>query len=201
MKMTMKNGFLSLTAAVALAGPLAAQATDVRYDFTVNGGGLGPLGNSTSSGSFSFDNSIIPVGGGLVTGTGLLTGLSFTWDGVSYDSTMANTGGLEFNSSGMLDGVNFGTSCNAFGGCGVTATRQDWDISGFTFVGPFDSASFLYSVGDGQFYTGSVGVSPRLVEAPTPAPVWLLGGTLIGLAARMRKFKPLQQPQLVRLRS
>jgi hypothetical protein len=185
-EMKMKNGVLALAAAAALAGSLAAQASIVTYDFTVNGGGVGPLGNENSSGTFSYDTSIIPAGGGLVTGTGLLTGLSFTWGGLSYGLTFSSTGALGFDSSGALDGVNIGTNCanDAFGGCSVTSTETDWVITGGGTV-PFTSASFLYTVGDGQFYSGSAGLTQ--VEAPAPAPVWLMAGCLIGLAAAMRK--------------
>src|SRR5690242_11403709 len=111
----MKSRILSLTAALALAVPFAAQASPVVWNFMANGGSVGPLAGVVSSGSFTFDSSIIPVvvnpppADGLVDGTGLLTGLSFAWDGLSYDQTTANTGALEFDSSGTLTGVNFGT--------------------------------------------------------------------------------------------
>jgi len=189
--MKMKNGVLLLAVAGALAGPLAAQAADVRYDFTVNGEGQGPLGNQTSSGSFSYDTSIIPVGGGLVAGMGLLTGLSFTWGGLSYGLTPASTGALEFDTSGNLDGVNIGNACNAFGACTFDPNAPGWLISGFTPEGPFKFAEFDYTVGDGNVYIGGQATLTR-VEVPTPTPVWLMAGCLIGLAAAIRKSRSLK---------
>jgi hypothetical protein len=46
----MKNRILSLVAIVALAAPLASQASPVTWDFTANGGIDGPLANVTRIG-------------------------------------------------------------------------------------------------------------------------------------------------------
>lgn len=186
----MKGKIVSLAAAVVLAAPLAANAKSITYDFMVNGGGAGPLANLTSSGSFTFDSAIIPTGGGLVTGTALLTELSFTWDGLSYDPTTANTGALEFNSSGILDGVNIGNSCDAFGACGLHGDSHDWDLSGFTPGGTLASAEFLYTVGDGQLYNsfqGRVAAAPEIDPAMAASGVTLLLGGLAVLRGGRRK--------------
>jgi hypothetical protein len=188
----MKNRILSLAVTVVLAAPIAAQATPITYDFTANGGAFGPLSNVTSSGSFTFDSSIIPLGGGLITGTGLLTGLSFQWNGVSYDQATANTGALEFDSSGVLNGVDFGTGCNAFGGCTVDSSASDWIVSGFTPVGTMTGADFLYTVGDGQAYDGFTTLSPAVaVPEPSTWLMFLFGGFAVLLGAgRSRKPSP-----------
>src|SRR5262249_33655237 len=101
---TMRRQILSFVAVVALVAPLASKASPVTYDFTVNGGSTGPLANVTASGTFTYDSSIIPVGGGADIDSGLLTGVSFTWDGISYDQ--ATTGSLQFHPDGSLFGVN-----------------------------------------------------------------------------------------------
>ena len=186
----MKGKILSLAAAAVLATPLAAHAKPVTYDFMVNGGGAGPLANVTSSGSFTFDISIIPTGGGLLTGTGLLTGLSFTWDGIFYNQITANTGTLEFNSGGILDGVNFGNSCDAFGACALHGDSHDWDLSGFTPGGRLTFAEFLYTVGDGQLYDSHqahLAAAPEIDPAMTMSGVTLLLGGLAVLRSRRRR--------------
>ena len=54
------------------------------YDFTVTAD-TGPLSGDVANGSFSFNTSIIPRGGGGLPESGLLTDLSFTWNGVTYN--------------------------------------------------------------------------------------------------------------------
>lgn len=186
----MKGKILSLAAAAVLATSIAAHAKSITYDFMVNGGSAGPLANVTSSGSFTFDSSIIPTGGGLLTGTGLLTGLSFTWDGISYDQTTANTGTLEFDSRGILNGLNFGNSCDAVGACALHGDGHDWDLSGFTPVGPLASAEFLYTVGDGQLYDSHqthLGAAPEIDPAMAASGMTLLLGGLAVLRSRRHR--------------
>ena len=186
----MRSRILSLAAAVALIAPLGAQASPITYDFTANGGMSGPLANVISSGSFTFDSSIIPAGGGVVTGTGLLTGLSFTWDGKSYGLTADNTGGLEFTPGGLLSGVNVGDDCNAFGACMVDPNGYDWIISGFagnTPLGPMNYLETLYTVGNGQSYTGWAQLSLQTSAAPEAGTVTLLLGGLAILLGYRRK--------------
>jgi hypothetical protein len=62
---------------------LVAQSSSVTYDFTVTAIS-GPLSGDVADGSFTFSSSSIPAGGGVVPASGLLTDLSFTWDGVPY---------------------------------------------------------------------------------------------------------------------
>src|SRR5262249_34006407 len=98
----------------ALAGSTAALAGPafVTYPFTVTATS-GPLSGDTEAGSFTYSVSVIPPGGGIVAATGLLTDLSFSWDGIPYDASTANTGLLNFNSSGQLSLAFFGTTCSA----------------------------------------------------------------------------------------
>jgi hypothetical protein len=188
----MRSRILSLAAAVALVAPLGAQASSITYDFTANGGMSGPLANVVSSGTFTFDSSIIPAGGGTVIGTGLLTGLSFTWAGKSYGLTADDTGGLAFTPGGLLSGVNIGDDCNAFGGCMVDPNGYDWIISGFagnTPLGPTIELQTLYTVGDGQSYTGWAQAYPQTSAAPETGTVTLLLGGLAILLGYRRKPK------------
>jgi hypothetical protein len=156
---------------------------------SANGGIDGPLANVTASGSLTFDTSIIPDWGGVVIGAALLSGLAFTWDGISYDQAVAtNTGALEFDSNGVLDGVNFGTACSPFGWCMVDPTRNDWIVSGFTPVGAMTFAEFIYTLSDGGTYRGFVNLSPEAAAVTEPS-TWmlLLGSGLPVLLGRRRK--------------
>src|SRR5689334_4610810 len=74
---TMKTRIPGLLGAALLAAPLIGHSTPITYDFSVDGGSTGALAGVHSSGSFSFDSSIIPAAGGLLTRTGLLTDLAF----------------------------------------------------------------------------------------------------------------------------
>jgi len=72
---------------LSAGGVTAAFADTLTVQFTVQAT-TGSLNGTTASGSFSFDSSIIPVGGKEIDQVGLLTNLSFTWNGISY--TAAN---------------------------------------------------------------------------------------------------------------
>lgn len=86
-------------AALVLAWAPRAEASLIEYDFTatVTSGPLAP----EAVDAFAYDSSSI-VPGGANLATGLLTELSFTLNGITYDATTANTGGLVFNSAGDL---------------------------------------------------------------------------------------------------
>lgn len=189
----MKSRLLPLAAAAILAAPLGAHAKSITYDFSVDGGPAGPLAKVAASGSFTFDSSIIPAGGGLVTGTDLLSGLAFTWDGHAYDRSSATTGSLEFNSTGLLNGVNFGTSCDAIGACDVSSSRIDWDISGHTPVGSLSAVEFLYTVGNGQLYDSfqaHLTAAPEIDPATAASAMTLLLGALAVVRGRSRGRNP-----------
>lgn len=117
---------------VAFVGMLlvqsVAQAVPVTYDFTANGGPDGPLANVSSSGFFTYDDAIMPSGGGIVIQTGLILDLAFSWNGVTYDETTANTGGFGFEPSGELFGWTFGTNCSTTT-CLVTPGTNSWAIA------------------------------------------------------------------------
>jgi hypothetical protein len=71
---------------------------------------------TTQSGHFSFDSSIIPVGGGGLFTTGLLDDLALTWNGVTYDASTANTGDLQFDAAGRRACDGAGTRVAGVGG-------------------------------------------------------------------------------------
>jgi hypothetical protein len=99
----MRSWILGWVLAVTGVGDLAL-ADPVTYDFTVTATN-GPLKGDIEEGSFTFDSSIAPPGGGVLDERGLLTNLSFLWDGVTYNASTANTGDMIFDAAGNLTNV------------------------------------------------------------------------------------------------
>jgi hypothetical protein len=172
----MKINVLALFITALVAGPVAVNATPLTYDFTVTGGAV------TSSGSFTFDSSIIPAGGGYINHTKLFSTLSFTWQGNSYNQTTANTAQLGFNSSGALVGALFGTNCGA-GGCGIHVRTSEWWVSWFPRTNDFAYA--LTTVGG--TYEGTASITEAQPSVPEPGTLGLFGlelGALILIRRR-----------------
>ena len=131
-------------------GTHTASAATVTYDFTVIATD-GPLNGSVAPGVFSYDTSSVIAGGGLNSATGLLTGLSFTWNGTTFDRTTANTGALEFDAAGNLAYFLFGSDCGA-GACNIGQGGNDWVVSGGSF-------QYVYP-GTEEYFRGSVSYAP-----------------------------------------
>jgi hypothetical protein len=170
----------------ALAGPVAY----ITYPFTVTATN-GPLAGDTATGSFTYSTSIIPPGGGGLSATGLFTALSFTWDGIPYNASTANTGSLEFNSSGQLTGEIFGDNCNAVS-CTVNSFTDQWLLLSGEFVYSTPTSNSFFADPTG----GSLG-TPTCTNAnlaavpcgslagtpvPEPAAIALFGLGLVGVA-------------------
>jgi hypothetical protein len=172
-------------AAIAVLGVLsatAANATPVKYDFTVTATS-GPLDGTVSHGTFSYDSSSI-VPGGTNQQSGLLTALSFTWNGTHYDATTANTGRLGFDSAGNLTNFLIGNHCQT-NACNIGGVTDKWVI----LVDGFDQ--FVYTVPEwlNSAYFGGLTFSPAATPVPEPAALGLFGfgALLIGAFAGLRR--------------
>jgi MYXO-CTERM domain-containing protein len=173
----MKAILLGLLGAASLTGSLAARSAPITYQFAVTGGISGPLAGQTATGSFTYDSSIIPTGGGVVNKLGLFSALSFTWDGNSYNQTTANTAQLWFDSSGVLIGTLFGTHCIP-GGCGISPGTSEWWFQWYP-----DLRDFTYALTTvGGTYGGTAEI-PALQPPPPPAVREPGTVALFGLAA------------------
>jgi hypothetical protein len=177
----------ALTAILVSLWPLHALAEMVTYDFTVNGGPSGPLAGVVSSGSITFDTNEIAAAtldstGSLlfVSGPGILSDMRLNWDGIAYDPSTLQTGGLTWLPNGFFSGWLFGTHCDG-AGCGVTAGSSDLYVNGsFPGGGPF-----VYTV-SGVIYDGVV---TSVTQAPLDPTVWYLAAGLLGLAAVKIRFR------------
>jgi hypothetical protein len=178
-------GGIALTLAVAFH----ASASPITYSFSATATS-GPLDGVTENGTFTYDSSSI-MPGGINSNTGLLTGLNFTWNGITYNQTTANTGFLEFYSSGDLAEAMFGNNCTAIG-CGVIEDTNDWFVTaipGETTTPPF---AFVYATPSTSVFMGTV--TTALSPIPEPSTLALLGVGVAGLmlvGARLRSRRTL----------
>jgi hypothetical protein len=179
----MKTLLLGLLALGLLVGAKEATAAPISYDFTVNGGLSGPLAGVTSSGFFTFDDSIIPVGGGTVLQGGLFTDLAFSWNGIAYDESTANTGILTFDASGALVPLfYFGNNCVG-AVCSISHLTNQWALQMND-----EGGYFTYGLPDVfglQF--GPATYSPRAAVAPEPGTLLLFGLGGLAFARRRRR--------------
>ena len=106
----------------AFMGAAAAQPISVGFRATAV---TGPAAGTTSTGTFTYDASIVPAGGGLVAATGLFTDFMFTFNGTPFDETTANTGSLTFDPAGNVLFALFGTNCGV-GVCDIRPGTNDF---------------------------------------------------------------------------
>jgi hypothetical protein len=161
----------ALAAVALLFWVSAANASPITYNFTA-AATSGPLSGTVEHGTFSYDSSSI-IPGGMNAAVGLLTSLSFTWNGISYDQTTANTGDLHFDANTHLTQALFGTDCSAGGNCQLVGGNDSW----FGITGGFFTYSVPNGLGGGSF-TAVLAIS---TPEPTTLALLGLGSVLVGI--------------------
>jgi len=126
----LRRALLCLVAVAVIyssAGP--AKASVETFGFIVNDL-TGPLAGNTYEGLFSFDTSDLSFG--FNGATGLLTSLDFAFNGVTYDSTTANTGEIYLVGTNDVPSdiftIVFGNNCVA-GTCSTVPFSNDWFVA------------------------------------------------------------------------
>jgi PEP-CTERM motif-containing protein len=151
-------------------------AESISYSFAVIGTS-GPLVGQRENGTFSYDTSSVTPGD-TNNATGLITALSFSWNGIAYDRQQANTGYMQFDASGDLTGFLFGNKCIA-GSCAVAWGANDWFVE-FSGVGSGPTGGFLYSTPQVAAAFSGVAFIPA-ASAPEPSTVALLSVGIAGI--------------------
>ncbi len=168
----------AIVAASIIGTGSRAQAFPIDYTFHVDITN-GPLAGQMENGSFAYDSSSITPGLWNLS-AGLLTSLSFSLNGLSYDATTANTGGLAFDLAGNLETTSvhplFGNDCSA-ATCKVAFSTNDWYVEG---------PAFTYSIPGSIAFHGTVTYLESTI--PEPSTFALLAASIpaIGFAGRRR---------------
>lgn len=169
---------------LVLAGAnLAAQASPVTRSFEFSSTS-GPLIFGANVGTFTYDSSIVPSGGGVVSATGLFSDLSVAFGSFSYDETTATTSSLSFDAAGELLEAIFGSNCNSFA-CSVLSGTNSW----FMRVGTASVNDFQYALTSDPsniFRTDLNRLLP-LNSVPEPGSAALVLAAALAAAALRRK--------------
>lgn len=172
-------------------GPAEAQADPITVTFTVFPAPGDPVNTTRSTGSFTFDSSLIPPGGGQVQDVfGLdVMDINFFWSSTLWTTANAGVGELAFSESGSVLAFVLGgmpTGRGIYGWISAPASQVLDDIFARSFAGVGGAADITYTnAGVAGSLTG------RLVSDSLPAPIpeptsFLLVATGAAVLARVR---------------
>jgi hypothetical protein len=183
--------FVLTSLSLALAGP--AHAVLITVNFTVTADPTDPVNSgATANGSFSFDSSIIPPGGGgLAEPIPTVAGFNLTWDGTSWDDATTSFGAIDGNP--VLNGMHFDSSGNmtnwvVFSDPGGVLPSDPDHFRIFAFGG---SGEFQYhNFGTADGFIGTVTWSTTTGSVPEPSSWMLLGAGFLGMMGVVRRIRP-----------
>ena len=183
---------------VLMASP--AYADPITVSFTALPAPGDPVNLRPSRGTFTFDSSLIPPGGGDVQNwLGLeVIDINFHWGHTLFTKANAGVGELLFSSSGQLLGWEVGGLSQGILGIPNPPLAFVDDFWAYTFagLGGGEPNVFLYTVAghpgswEGSFVTDSV------PAVPEPSTILLLGGGLIAVLLRSVRIPRLRESQL-----
>jgi hypothetical protein len=195
-----QNLIATLTVLASIFANAPSYGATITYDFSgqIDTNSLGgPLSGQLFSGSFSYDSSISPIGGGVVAGgyfgaQGLLTAVNFSFNGISYDFSTVNAGSIQFNPDGSLLAINFGDHLVPPVGFDpgeaevVGGSPHDFFIDAGPQLLPFGGGfgELVYSLSNTGF---NYGIVTSFEAVPEPSTLALFGAALIALGLMWRR--------------
>ena len=178
--MSLKASALAVAVAVlaALSVPGGtALATQVTRNFEFSSTS-GPLLFGPNIGSFTYDDSVAPAGGGTAFSAGLFLDLNVSFGSWAFDETTANSGLIVFDAQGGLLEAIFGNNCGA-GACVINGGHDHWWIRVGELGGSANDFSYSGYEGTSQIHTTNAN---RLLPLSVPEP-GVLARVGLGFAA------------------
>jgi hypothetical protein len=181
-----RNLYVTLLTVACLGGFIfedCARASTLTFQFGVNATS-GPLAGASATGTFSYDSSIIPSSGsGVLNTANLFTSLNFTWDGIHYNQTTANTGFIVYANGAAISYI-FGSDCSA-GVCAIADGTENWIVDLFPPIQGV-SGTINYTV---LGHLGSGFGTAAITPLPGALPLFAGGLGALGLLGWHRKRK------------
>lgn len=178
-------GTLAIALAALAMNPNVSWADPIRVTFTAHPAAGDPVNLGPSTGSFTFDSSLIPPGGGLLSSpVGLATSVSFAWGSTLFDIATADLIELRFGASGALDFWHLGG--RSLGLAAWRAEPAELVVDDFSLSADAGGGSFFYTLeGRAGTFRGSV-VTDTPAPVPEPSTLLLIGSGAIALLRRRR---------------